>query len=163
MWSALRAYNLQHLGSRFTATHSSIAPATFARSLWRRVSVDVFGSPRMSSTEEVRAYVFARSERELKGTAKIKPRRGPSSESVVAEDASAPTSAATAASANPLYGFGSKLMGAARKTEARRLRGFLALTKAEQRPIGELFSEVPTRQIYLVSAQRRSTSAADCQ
>ncbi len=50
-----------------------------------------------------------------------------------------------------MHGFGSKLTGAAKKTEQRRLRSYLSITAAEEQPIGAIFAEKPTRQIYLVS------------
>lgn len=109
----------------------------------------------------MRSYVFARTQRELQAAKAL----GQASSSSAVEEkqqaavASSPAaaahapgpSAAAAASSNPMYGFGSKLTGAARKAEARRMRGLLAVTKAEQQPISALFSDTPTRQLYLLN------------
>ena len=108
-----------------------------------------------SSMEQVRAYVFARTQRELQA-AKTREEGHEaaatnSAELSVAAAAAPSTPASAAASSNPKYGFGSKLTGAARKAEARRMRGLLAVTKAEQQPISALFSDTPSRRLYLLN------------
>jgi hypothetical protein len=120
-----------------------------------------------SSAEEVRLFLAHRAVQQMKGSCDA-------AAAVVAAASSAAAAAPAfadaavapppaAASSNPKYGQGSRLSGAAKKTEQRRMRSYLSITNAEQQSVQTLFSNQPTRQIYLANGGAScGVSHAEC-
>lgn len=134
----------------------------------RRLRPRRAGSAVMASTaEEVRAYVWRRSarlaqEQERRGSRKggddaaAAPLASASAAAAVQPESAAPVAARPAN--NPMYGYGSKLSGAAKKSEQRRLRSYISITNAEEQAVERIFAEQPTTQIYIVRAHARTVT-----
>jgi hypothetical protein len=120
-----------------------------------------------SSAEEVRLFLANRAAQPMNGAcdaaAAVVAAASSAAAAAPAFADAAVTPIPVAASSNPKYGHGSRLSGAAKKTEQRRMRSYLSITNAEQQSVQALFSDQPTRQIYLANGGAScGVSHAEC-